>query len=358
LTKSAEPEIFFTEPEGQTVIYTVVFANQGTDPGVLADIRDTLPSGFIFVQMSPGSDVTEEPTGSTGEIIWEGPYTVPGESSLTLIYEVQVPTAVGTYVNQATATVSEGRLLNTPATATVEVREPILLQEEFENPSSHWEEFLNYWRLKEEQWHLGGPGSSDDGSRALKHVYYLGVNKPERGAHDALIMYKEPGAEEWTDYSYEVRAVLHEGDGTGRGQFGVWFRGKSVQEGQPEGYWVSGYYFVLQPGSATKAMLMQLRTDEECGDDCDYNYHFSNPLLLESRSATELGQLGLEVDWGDWYWLRVEVDGPQIYCYINDVLVFDYYDNVGTTFTEGTVGLFTYIAGDARFDHIEVRELP
>ena len=34
-------------------------------------------------------------------------------------------------------------------TATVEVKEPYLLQEEFENPSPYWEPFLNYWRLNE-----------------------------------------------------------------------------------------------------------------------------------------------------------------------------------------------------------------
>jgi len=58
-----------------------------------------------------------------------------------------------------------------------------------------------------------------------------------------------------------------------------------------------------------------------------------------------------------WYWLRVEVQGPRIRCYIDDILAFDYYDNIGTTFTAGTVGFYTYIAGDARFDNVSVKPL-
>lgn len=356
--KAASPTEAYAEEPGALITYTVTFENTGTDSGVLGDIRDTLPTGFTFVGMMPESDIDTSPTGTTGEIVWTGPFTVEGGGSLTLVYQVRASTEAGTYVNSATATVTEGYALAEPVTATVQLLEPFLLIEEFENPSPHWEEFLNYWRLNEEQWHYK-PGASDDGSQALGHTFWFGVNKPDRGAHDALIMYKEPGAEQWADYTFQARAVLFFDDGTDRGQFGMWFRGTGDQEDQLPGRYVTGYYFVLKPGPPGRIYLMQLRTDEECGDDCDYNYHFSNPLeLKELRGHSDLEPLGLSIEWGEWYWLKVEVQGPRIRCYVDDVLVFDYYDNVGTTFTEGTVGFFTYIAGDARFDHVSVEPLP
>ena len=354
VTKSAYPTVAYAQTPGALITYTVTLINEGTVPGVLADIRDTLPLGFTFVQMLPGSDVTTPPSGTSGQIIWTGPFPVNGRSSLTLRYQVRASSSPGTYTNSATATASQGRPPQAPASATVELKSPALLIEEFDPPSSNWEEFLNNWRLKPEQWHYAAE-SSDDGSTVLKHVYYLGVANPEDGAHDALIMYKAPGAEQWTDYVFQARAVLFAGDGSGRGKFGMWFRGTGNQVDQPPGRYVTGYYFILQPGPPMVVELWQIRTDEECGDDCDYNYHFSNPILLKKlQGHTDLDPLGLEIKWGEWYWLRVEVQGPRIRCYVDNILVFDYYDNVGTTFTQGTVGFFTYIAGDARFDHVSV----
>ena len=236
-----------------------------------------------------------------------------------------------------------------------------LLVEEFETPSPYWEEYLNYWRLNEEQWHYK-PHGSDDGAAALAHSYWLGVSDPADGAHDALIGYKGPDAEQWTDYVFTAKAALFADDGTARGLFGVWFRGTMDQEDQLPGRYVTGYYLVLaprKPGStAWRAALMQLRTDDDCQDSCNANYHFSNPMVLESRDADDLGALGLTIDWGRWYWLRVEVEGPRIRCYVDDVLVFDHYDDVGTTFLQGTVGFYTYVAGDVRFDHVTVMSVP
>jgi uncharacterized repeat protein (TIGR01451 family) len=357
-TKTADPTWAYSGDPGALITYTVTFANGGTDAGVLSEIRDALPTGFTFEQMMPGSDVTDPPSGTSGEISWTGPFTVPGESSLTLIYQVQASSEESTYTNSATATASKGRPPENPATATVEIRLPIFLTEEFENPSPYWEEFLNYWRLHPEQWHYA-PGGSDDGSTALKHVYWLGAPNPIRGAHDALFMYKDPSAEEWTDYSLEAKAIMNigAGDGSGRGQFGLWFRGIHRDNPQ-EGLWATGYYFILQPDSPKKAQLLQLRTDDDCGDDCTHNYYFNNPLTLEELYGPELVAKGLNLELGRWYWLRVEVEGSNIRCYANNILIFDHNDTVGTTFTEGTVGLFTYLAGDARFDHLSVEPLP
>jgi uncharacterized repeat protein (TIGR01451 family) len=355
VSKSAFPELADATDPGQLINYTVVFVNEGTAPGVLNSISDVLPAGFTFVTMLPDSDVTQPPVGVTGSIVWTGPFTVQGGSSLRLIYQARAASVPGTYTNSVTATVANGRLVGAPAVSTVVLEEPFFLIEDFESPSPYWEPFLNYWRLNDLQWHYK-PGGSYDGSTALGHTFWFGVDDPEDGAHDALFMYKDPAAEQWTDYSFRTRAVLYFDDGSNRGQFGLWFRGIH-RDSELSGRWVTGYYFTLKPAPPIRAYLMTLRTDEECGDDCNYNYHFSNPLVLESRDREELEAAGVYLETGRWYWLRVDVEGPHIRCYVDDHLVFDYYDDVGSIFTEGTVGFATYIAGDARFDNVTVEPL-
>jgi uncharacterized repeat protein (TIGR01451 family) len=354
-TVTVDPTSLFSDDPDRLVTYSVLLTNLGTEPGVLANIQDTLPSGFTFQQMAPGSDVAAAPSGTSGQITWTGPFTVAGETSLELIYEVQTSDVTGTYANSVIATVSDGLPMTAPGSASVEVLEPVLLEENFSTPSSHWQPFLNYWRLNPEQWYYmagGGP----DGSRALRHNFAAGVSRPDRGAHDALYMYKEPGSELWTDYVFETDVIINADDGTNRGQVGVWFRG-THQESDTSGLWVTGYYFTIKPYPSKSAILMQLRTDEECADDCDYNYHFSNPMVLQEKENDQLEDLGINLDPGRWYELKVEVQGARIRCYIDDKLVFDYTDNVGTTFLQGTVGFVTYIAYDARFDNVSVTPL-
>lgn len=355
VAKTAEPEVAYAQTPGELITYEVVFVNEGTVPGTLISIRDLLPTGFTFVQMLPGSDISDPPTTATGLIVWAGSHVVEGGSSLTLIFQAQASSVPGTYVNYATATALDGRSPAAPAQATVQLLSPTLLSEGWENPSPYWQPFLNYWRLNDQQWHYK-PGGSYDGSTALAHSYWFGVGDPEDGAHDALFMYKDPAAEQWTNYSFRTRAILYYDDGTNRGQFGVWFRGIH-RDSELSGRWVTGYYFTLKPASPIRAYLMTLRTDEECGNDCDYNYHFSNPLVLEELDRGDLEAKGVYLETGRWYWLRVDVEGPRIRCYVDDHLVFDYYDNVGSVFTEGTVGFATYIAGDARFDNVTVEPL-
>lgn len=356
VAKSVAPTSVNTTLPGELVVYTVKFSNKGTVAGELSAIRDTLPQGFTFVRMMTGSQVLAAPSGTTGEIVWTGPFAVAGESDLTLIYEVRASTTPGIYTNLATATVSKGLPLNDSASASVEVIEPVLMRENFSNPSSYWQPFLNYWRLHPEQWYFmagGGP----DGSRALRHNYALGVANPINGAHDALYMFKDPAAEAWTDYTYEVKAVLNADDGSGRGQFGLWFRGKH-RDHDDAGLWVTGYYFSIRPYPSKHVYLWTLRTDEECGDDCSYNYHFSNPLLLVDVDNDALQAKGINLKAGEWYDLKIKLEGPHIQCYIDDILVIDYVDNVGSVFLEGTVGMISYIAWDARWDDVVVTRLP
>ena len=351
-TISVDPASLFSDDPERLVTYSVEFTNQGTDPGVLANIRDTLPAGFAFQQMLPESDVDVAPSGTAGEIVWTGPFNVPGEGSLTLIYQVRASEVPGIYTNRVIATVSQGLPMTEAVSVAVDILEPNLLLENFTNPSPNWEPFLNYWRLNPEQWYYM-PNGGPDGSRALRHNFAAGVSRPDRGAHDALFMYKEAEAELWTDYTFTTDVIINADDGTDRGQVGVWFRG-THKESDEAGLWVTGYYFTIKPYPSKYAFLMQLRTDEECADDCAYNYHFSNPMVLEEKNNDELKALGIDLDPGRWYELKVEVQGARIRCYIDNKLVFDYTDNVGTTFEQGTVGFVTYIAYDARFDNVSV----
>jgi hypothetical protein len=168
---------------------------------------------------------------------------------------------------------------------------------------------------------------------------YLGGTE----AHDALSMYIQEGSQEWTDYRFQARVNLVSGV-----DIGVWFRGTFVNEGGGNGRKLTGYYFLLDPLHDTLA-LWQMQTDEEC-TDCTANYSFSNPMTLVTLS-------GVPLYLNHWYTIKVEVAGPLIKCYVDDALKIEYNDTVGTTFLQGTVGLFVYKASDARFDDILVESL-
>ena len=73
-------------------LYTVTFTNCTTGTVILDPIADTLPTGFQFVGMDPGSDWQGMPDDDVEpEIVWNGPITVPASSELKLVYTVDVP---------------------------------------------------------------------------------------------------------------------------------------------------------------------------------------------------------------------------------------------------------------------------
>jgi uncharacterized repeat protein (TIGR01451 family) len=320
--------------QGEDVIYTVTFVNGGSKDGVLDKISDVLPAGFTFKSMETGSDVLVAPIGTTGTIVWNGPFTVgPGES-LILIYRVQVSDVPGTYVNSATATTLVGFAPEEPAGATVQVKEPILLWEDFESGTDGWEPFLNYWRLHPEQWYLEG-GSGYGGSTGLRHTYWLGASEPARGAHDALYMYRGAGSEQWADYRMEARVRIDAGD-----KMGFWVRGKYV-ESTVDGLHVEGYYVDWRPNRDTNGVeLWAIR------DSGSTAFHFSDPVLLA------VGQRLMSTY--TWYQLAVEVRGSDIKVFVDGDLVIDYNDS---TWQEGTVGFFAYKAGYATWDDVLVTPL-
>ena len=206
-----------------------------------------------------------------------------------------------------------------------------------------WVPFLNYWRLKPEQWYWHQSEGNSGG--CLRHDCGLGVEERERGAHDAAILLR--GGEEWIDYNFEVDAYAR------KGTFGLWVRADMHDEGGGNGRWVQGYYFVLDP-SHKKCRLWRARQDglvlrNEAGDSLKpEKNHFSNPLLL-----TEAG-IPNSATYGDWLRLRVTVRGKVITCFVNDNQVLSAADDL---YPSGTVGMLAYKGQDVRFDNIRVAPL-
>ena len=333
VTKSAsEPRV----GENEIVVYTVAFTNTGDLPGVLETIQDTLPAGFTFQHMEGSSDVSAPPNGTSGTIIWNGPFPVAAHSELKLVYAVEAASTLGTYTNTATATTLVGSPPQEPGTATVGVGPSFI--DDFEGGIDNWTPFTNYWRNREEQW-FWDLGKGVNGSNAYTNYGNAGAPAPEKGAHDSLAMVLIEGAQEWTDYRYRVKFNLLSGP-----LAGVWFRGKyQYEEGVTvAGQWVTGYYFTLKvrdEGRTDTGTLWQLRTDEEHGDETwpPYWYHFSNPFELE-RVHLETAN----VEPGEWHEITIEVQGARIKCYVDEELVIDFIDDEGSIFLEGTVGLVTY----------------
>ena len=207
-------------------------------------------------------------------------------------------------------------------------------------PDTAWVPFLNYWRLKPEQWYWDSQEGNSGG--CLRHDAGLGVRERERGAHDAAILLR--GGERWTDYNFEVDAYA------GKGHFGLWVRADMQEEGGGNGRWVQGYYFVLDP-SHKKCRLWRARQDgfvleSKAGAQLKpETNHFSNPLLIAEAAVPT------SVAHGRWLRLRTKVCGKVITCLINDRQVLSTANDLYPT---GTVGLIVYKGQDVRFDNVQV----
>jgi uncharacterized repeat protein (TIGR01451 family) len=327
VSKTAHPGTVFNIVPEAVFTYTVSFFNEGTVPGVLADIRDTLPAGFEYQRMvTDTSDVDSAPSGTTGEIVWPGPLTVTGQSTMTLVYRVTSDPITGAYTNSATATTVKGAPPETPGQATVYISEPIYLEEDWSTPSPYWAPFSNYNHYHPDLWFIAAQGGIGF-SPALKHDYDRGGYPTE----DALYTYLGPGSEDWTDYRYEAEIKR-----SGAGLIGLWFRGKVV-ESTSLGRHVEGYYLTF----TTAGDWLRLSVL------CDYGpwaYHFTCTDIVEEASYA------FDPDEG-WFTVAVEVQGQDIRVYVDDNLVMEAEDD---TYPTGTVGMKTYRLREGLWDDIVV----
>lgn len=349
VTKAAEPSVVYAQVPGGLITYTVVFSNEGTAPGELAEVRDTLPAGFTYQRMLPGSDIPADPVGTTGQIAWTGPFTVDGEGALTLIYEVRASTEIGTYVNSVTATASVGEPPKQPASATVKVQAAVLLDDDFNSGTDLWTPFLNNSRLSPLQWWWQSWGGYQDSGNYLYSMW----GDPNKEAHDSLTMALVPGSENWTDYRYELLVFL-EPSSLWTTQFALWFRG-NYQESDVPNQWVLGYYFNLYPKS-NKVSFWQSQTPDDCIEDTcwtpAWQYNYSNPMLLHEAPWS-----GGDDFFGAWHHVAVEVRGYQMTGYIDGVQVIQFTDTEGTLIPTGTVGMSTYKTPLIHFENVLVTPL-
>jgi uncharacterized repeat protein (TIGR01451 family) len=347
IAKSVTPTTV-TDLPGEVVTYTVTIANVGDRPGKLAAVVDTLPAGFTYLDMAPGSDVTADPTGTTGLIRWAGPFDVAGGSQLRLIYKVAPSQTVGQYSNSANVEVLVGRPPAGPASAVVTVERGLLLEEKFDDGIGRWTKFLNYWRLTDAQWYWGQSNGIGN-SGAANHEC---CNDTQHEAEDAVLMYLGEGAESWTDYRIEAKFNFHEG----AGPVGLWVRGQ-YEPNETRCQWMTGYYVVVG-GRATSeyhiVKIAQLQTLTDCwGAACDNPqnlYCFNNPHDLADV------QLPGALTRNTWHTLVVEVRGANIKVWYDGELSLDYTDPK-EPFLLGTVGLKTYNANWISYDDIVVTPL-
>lgn len=138
LDKTAEPDTIDPGDTGDSVKYTVVFSNSSESTVTLTAVVDTLPTGFTFLSMGTvaGCDTltASPPSGTTGTIVWGGPFSIPASSLRCLAYSVWVDAGLdpSVYLNHLETSLSTGETISD--TAPVTVTGAILLGEKDASP--------------------------------------------------------------------------------------------------------------------------------------------------------------------------------------------------------------------------------
>lgn len=343
LDKSVSPA---TVTSGQWVVYDVTIHNTGTAEGVLEAITDTLPSGFTFKQMDPDSDIVAEPSGFSGAIVWTGPFTVPNNSQVHLIYQVR-SSGTGIKTNSVVARQANGQAVG-PASAQVTVgpayvmlpgvwrnfgqAQPSVpsLEETFDaGVPDEWTPFVNYPGLDDDFWFWsGGTGwGRYDFSPDEQGSGYRGWG---------LTMYLAEEALAWQDYRIEstMRTSRHAKDSV----VGLWFRGTHELRTDLQGGYVTGYYLILKPND-DKVYLGKI----PAGNPAFHTIEWKQSAVY----APGISDF-------EWYDLIVQVEGAHIQAWLEGVKLIDWTDP--DPWLEGTVGLVAYTNEGGQFDSIYVSE--
>ncbi len=352
IAKSVTPSTV-TDLPGQVVEYTVTIANVGDRPGKLAAVVDTLPGGFTYLDMAAGSDVTADPTGTTGTIRWTGPFEVAGGGHAAADLQGGTQPDGGPVQQLGQRRDPGGETARRPGLG-----------------AGHRGAGRAVGGTFRKRHGSAGPGSgTTGGSRPLEQWYWGqndGVNSsgavnhaccgdPEHEAEDAVLMYDHDEAEQWTDYRVEAKLNLHQGTGA----VGLWVRGKHEFRDDGSGQWITGYYVVVggkAGGDYHTVKVAQLQTATDCwGAACDNPgnlYDFNNPHDLVDPPI----QLPGTFTRGVWHTIAVEVRGANIKLWWDGELSLDYTDPK-EPFLTGTVGFKTYKADWISYDDIIVTPL-
>jgi uncharacterized repeat protein (TIGR01451 family) len=331
---------------GKLVTYDVTISNTSDHESALAVVSDTLPSGFTFEEMDPSSDISQDPVGSTGTIVWTGPFTVPQSGEIHLIYRVRVG-GVGDWTNSVVARDTDGQLLD-PAESTVTVSlakvflpllrrnyppyvpPPILLDDDFvAGLSPEWTPFVNLPDLRADDWFWKG-----DGETWGRYDYDPGEGLDQWG----LSMYLGEGAQEWRDY--KIDATIRGGKATKTPLVGIWFRGTHQEQFDKLGGDVGGYIFCIQFYGRFERNRVHIGK--------------INPATRKINDIAWIQSLDFpHTDIWNWYTITIEARGDNIKVWIDGYPLFNLTD---ATWSQGTVG-FAVFDGSAGFDDIVVTPL-
>lgn len=124
VSKTASPAVLSV---GGTATFTVSVQNPSAFAAEVDSIVDVLPAGVTYDSIAAGSGVTAANSGtvpaagSTGRIVFRGPYAIARGATLSLVYKVTLPSQAGQFTNSASAATGVTILGAGAATATVKV---------------------------------------------------------------------------------------------------------------------------------------------------------------------------------------------------------------------------------------------
>lgn len=117
-TKTADAA---TSAPGATNGYTITISNPNNASITVSSITDTLPAGFGYNVGSTTGATTADPAIAGQSLSWSVSVTVPANGSITLLFNVTVATAPGTYTNEAGGTATGTAVTSSGATAPITV---------------------------------------------------------------------------------------------------------------------------------------------------------------------------------------------------------------------------------------------
>jgi uncharacterized repeat protein (TIGR01451 family) len=112
-----------TSSPGGSNGYTISVANPNASDVTLSSITDTLPAGFTYTLGSTTGVTTDDPTIEGPSLAWSGPFTVPGEGSVSLHLGVTVASEPGEYLNDAGGVADGVSVVPTGPTAPIVVED-------------------------------------------------------------------------------------------------------------------------------------------------------------------------------------------------------------------------------------------
>lgn len=121
ITKTADA--LEVEPGGMDG-YSVTVTNPNQEDVSLDSITDLFPSGFSYRSGSTSGSILTDPSLQGDSLVWTGPFTVPGQGSITFHFAVDVSMTPGEYFNTVMADAPSYAVAPAEDTAEIDVGGP------------------------------------------------------------------------------------------------------------------------------------------------------------------------------------------------------------------------------------------